>query len=41
MKIADNEIADVDELKTRLSGRSLTSRSLMPLSASGVVVLYE
>jgi len=40
LKIADNKIADVYELKTCLmmSGRSLTSRSLMPLSASGVVV---
>jgi len=38
MKIADNKIADVDKHVWSMSGRSLTSRSLMPLSDSGVIV---
>ena len=39
-KVYRSKIADVDELKTHLmmSERSLTSGSLMPLSASSVVV---
>jgi len=41
LKIADNKIADVDELKTRLIDEWAQfdhGRSLTPLSASGVVV---
>jgi len=40
-KVYLSKIADVDKLKTRLIdewARSLTSRSLMPLSASSIVI---
>jgi len=39
LKIADNKIANADELKTRLIDEwaQFDSRSLMPLSASSVV----
>jgi len=38
-KVYRSKITDVDELKTRLMEEwSQTSRSLMPLSASGVVI---